>query len=426
MNLIDGQRMDSQKSQEILPHLEERLARTLESGRLSPSVVIGACDRLVHTLEEERYLRLMEQMGIGRALGTEYLRTAKQLFSREYLETRLRRELGEACLEARRYTPPGRPGGVTERRLPLGVLLHIAAGNADALPAFTVLEGLLTGNINLLKLPEAEGGASILLLEELLRAEPSLIPYVYVFDYSSKDVKSMARLIQAADAVVVWGGDAAVSALRRLVGPDTRLIEWGHKVSFAYVTARGWEEGQLDGLAAHLCATDQLLCSSCQGIYLDTDQPERLEDFCRRFLPVLERHAGAKQDSLGLRSQVSLQLYTEELEQPYKGSRLFRGRRCSLLAYPDSRLEPSLQFRNCWVRPLPRGRIVETLRPYKNHLQTVGLLCGPEEREALADRFWRTGVVRVTSGAEMSATYCGAAHDGEYALQRYTKLASLE
>lgn len=39
--------------------------------------------------------------------------------------------------------------------MPLGVLFHIAAGNAEALPAYSVAEGLLMGNVNLLKLPAA-------------------------------------------------------------------------------------------------------------------------------------------------------------------------------------------------------------------------------------------------------------------------------
>ena len=49
-----------------------------------------------------------------------------------------------------------RLAGVLAR--PLGVLLHIAAGNADGLPAFSVAEGLATGNINILKLPQADNG----------------------------------------------------------------------------------------------------------------------------------------------------------------------------------------------------------------------------------------------------------------------------
>ena len=35
------------------------------------------------------------------------------------------------------------------------------------------------------------------------------------------------ELAEAADGIVVWGGDEAVKAVRRLADPGTRLIEWG-------------------------------------------------------------------------------------------------------------------------------------------------------------------------------------------------------
>ena len=53
---------------------------------------------------------------------------------------------------------------IEEKKVPLGVIMHIGAGNALGLAAFSVMEGLLTGNINILKLPEYEGGISLKIL----------------------------------------------------------------------------------------------------------------------------------------------------------------------------------------------------------------------------------------------------------------------
>jgi hypothetical protein len=93
---------------------------------------------------------------------------------------------------------------VSEQILPLGVLLYIAAGNAAGLPVFIVIEELLTGNINILKLPQ--GGDPIFrkLLLELRAIQPALADYIYVFDDSSKDIEAMKRLVNVADAAVVW------------------------------------------------------------------------------------------------------------------------------------------------------------------------------------------------------------------------------
>ena len=52
----------------------------------------------------------------------------------------------------------------------------------------------------------------------------------------------------------------------------TKLIEWGHKTSFAYITEKGMREELLVGLAKHMLQTRQALCSSCQLIFLDAGE----------------------------------------------------------------------------------------------------------------------------------------------------------
>ncbi|MDR3278356.1 MAG: acyl-CoA reductase [Oscillospiraceae bacterium] len=428
MNLVNGRVLETADCEPILAELRARVLQTIEKGGLDAETVIGACHRLVTELDEAAYLQAMAELGVSAARGGGYIAQARELFCADALRARLRAELGENYGRASEYLPLSGRRRVREQILPLGVLLHIAAGNMDALPVFSVLEGLLTGNVNILKLPAAEGGVSIRLLSELIKIEPSLAEYIYVFDYSSRDIENLEKLISVSDAVAVWGGDEAVSALRRLVKPNTKLIEWGHKVSFAYVTPRGVTEAALSGLAEHIAETNQLLCSSCQGIFVDTDDMARVHDFCERLLPVLEARRRANGAiGIGISSQVTLEVYTAELEAvQIREKRVFRGDRCSLTATPDRALESAIGYCNAWVKPLPRAALLSALRPHKNHLQTVGLLCAQDERDALTELFFKAGAVRVSAGARMSGTHVGAARDGEYALRRYTKVVCAE
>lgn len=428
MNLVNGEILDTKACDAVLEELDDRILKTLAKGRLDPERVAAACDKLAVNLDEAMVLETMADLGIGETLGRSYLEEARRMFSGEYLHHRLETELGERYETPHRYSPLFQDYSVTEKLCPLGVLLHIAAGNADGLPAFSVLEGLLTGNINILKLPAAEGGVSVRLLLELIKAEPILAEYIYVFDYSSKDIDHIEQLIAAADAVVIWGGKEAVTALRRLVPPNVRLIEWGHKVSFGYVTEQGITEKGLEELAKNIVQTGQLLCSSLQGIFLDTDNMESIYDFCGRFLPILEQAVcqAPQRWGIGVQAQTALKLYNEELEGIYRHSRIFKGENCSLTVYPDKTPDTAIGFGNAWVRPLPHSELTAVLRPYKNYLQTVGLLCGGSEREQLAETLFQTGVVRICSGEHMSTTYCGAPHDGEYSLRRYMKVISME
>ena len=97
-------------------------------------------------------------------------------------------------------------------------------------------------------------------------------------------------------------------------------------------------------------------------------------------------------------------LMTEALEAVETGRRVLRGGGAGVTIAPDSRLELSALAGNCWVKPLPRRRIVHVLSPEKGRLQTAGLLCPPEERPALSALLARAGVVRVTWAGDMS---CG-------------------
>ena len=75
---------------------------------------------------------------------------------------------------------------------PMGTLLHITAGNMEGLPVFSIVEGLLTGNVNILKLPGNDGGLSMDIILRLIRLEPALADYIYVFDTSSGDLPAMS------------------------------------------------------------------------------------------------------------------------------------------------------------------------------------------------------------------------------------------
>ncbi|MFR2847742.1 MAG: acyl-CoA reductase [Hungatella hathewayi] len=52
----------------------------------------------------------------------------------------------------------------------------------------------------------------------------------------------------------------------------------------------------------------------------------------------------------------------------------------------------------------------------------MGLLCGEDEREALAYLLCRAGAVRICDGGSMSKLHTPGAHDGEYPLRRYRRI----
>ena len=218
----------------VLGCLEEETAQTLSGPPLETETVLNALDALVRELDSGALDDLIAQYAPPGA--REELTRVRPQISRAALEERLALELGGLA--------GPRPFGRSQVR-PLGVLLHIAPGNMPGLPVYTALEGLLTGNINLIKLPHGDKGLSLAAFQLLTEQEPRLAPYLYAFDLSSGQREELDALAALADGLVAWGGDGAIEAARTLAGPGCKLIEWGHRLSFAYVSGYEDREGEL-------------------------------------------------------------------------------------------------------------------------------------------------------------------------------------
>lgn len=417
MILAEGKIYEESMQNAIISSLKEKIPAVLSGPRLDPEKVYGAAERLYQRVLKGEFDAIAAPLLDMAHLSHETFLSYARSFSGAGLRQKVEWELGK---------DPFAPKIIDEHhqqiRSPLGVLLHIAAGNVDALPAYSVLEGLLTGNINLLKLPSGDKGLSLTLLQELIKEEPSLSPYVYVFDVPSFEVDTLKELAHYADAVVVWGGDAAVTGARALAEANCQIIVWGHKLSFAYVE-KTVAEDELRGLAEDICLSNQMLCSSCQGIYLDSEDAGETDEFARRFLRILEEtNTRMGPASIGMRAKSALAVYNEKLENRGK---LYQGKGVSLIAYPDAELTLSFLFRNLWLKNLPEERLIPNLKPYRGYLQSCALLGSSSFKERLRPLLIRSGLTRIL-GPHLSLGASLEAHDGAYPLTRYTRVVDIE
>lgn len=425
MILAHGKIYPSDAQDELLASLEHQINRTLEKGELKTETVIRAIDTLAGRIASGEFDPLIDSFAIDGAHG--YAAQAAQLLSRENIEYKLKCELGSL--------PPESPDGlhgIGTRFAPIGTVFHIAAGNADVLPAFSVAEGLLCGNVNILKLPQADRGLTIEILLRLIECEPELAEYIYVFDTPSSDIAAMEKMADMADAIAVWGGEEAVRAVRRLAPAGVKLIEWGHRLSFAYISDDYKSKpDELRALAEHIIKTGQLLCSSCQTVFLNTESMADVEEFCRIFLPYLtEARAKFPSADPGVTASLTLRKHLTRVENAMLGvetsERIFSDSGCSLTACEDSELVLSDLYGNLFVKRLPEAELTDTLRKHKGTLQTAGLLADAADRPRLTDKLIRCGVTRVTRVGNMSAYFSGEAHDGEYSLRRLMRIVNVE
>ena len=418
------------RQDEILSGLEAYVNRVRATKKLDREKVIRALDALGRRVAAGEFDGRIAALAAGEK-AERYRAMAVRCLSRAYVEDRARREL---CVAEEPADAPIR----VELR-PLGTLFHIAAGNMDGLPALSVAEGLVTGNFNILKLPRADDGLTAEILAALCDEEPDIGDFVAVFDTPSSDVDAMLKMASLSDGIVFWGGEAAERAVRAMAPPGVKLIEWGHRLGFAYVSG-DWHGGafreELEGLAEHVASTGQLLCSSAQVVYLDTASMEEAEAFAAYFLPLLEaassRHPPADMGEAAIRS---VRASVSRLETAVRraedggtdGERVrLEGRGCSVTVCRDCALELSPLYGSILVKRLPERHLLPVLRRSAGVLQTAGLIAGPQDRDRLTELLLRAGVNRVTRAGHMSDLFHGEAHDGEYPLRRYVRAVNIE
>lgn len=431
MILYKGELYETSEQDQLLDCLENDINQVRQNQKLSTDEVIDALSKMGEKISSGAFDHIIKELAIE---GIErYIDMLALMLDKQTLQYKVKVELGEDFFQEKTTNPPLGQTKVGIKPMPLGTIFHIAAGNMDGLPVFSVAEGLLTGNVNILKLPQADNGLSIQFFLKLIDIEPKLKDFIYVFDTPSSDYTAMIKMGSISDGIVTWGGDDSIAAVRKFAKPGTKLIEWGHKLGFAYISGYEDKEKELTGLAEHIFITKQLLCNSCQTIFLDTEKMDTVYDFCQIFLPYMEAAAkkyGAK--TIGSIAEITLRRYSDTINHILSDNKdeseetTYQGKGCSLIACQDSELELSFMFGNCLVKPLPKAQMVATLRQKKGYLQTAGLICEPQKRKELTELLARAGLVRIMRAGNMSESYCGEAHDGEYPLRRYTRIVNFE
>jgi hypothetical protein len=417
----------------------ERLASLCRTGHeapaepLDPELVIGACDQLAEAINS----------GTGpsgrlvAALAGPAITKAEAVLSRRELASflaadRLRRTLHTELGAQPSVMAPVAGQAAVESWHPLGLLAHVAPANVAIAGPVTLVEGLLSGNVNLVKTSSRQGQLTQRFAAELVAVEPRLAPYVMVLGFESSRRTWLEWMCGAADGVVVWGGEAAAAGVAELVPTGARLVVWGPKISFGYLTAAALDDREvLAALARDVCLMDQRACTSPQVVYVETARSDQLWRAAGRIAEVLSEVAAGydpPRPDRAEQAEITNTVLVARHEEHLGLTRVWAGPDGSwhVLAETDAALRASPLHRTVLVKPLPREAIKTTLRPMRHYLQTVGVaaadVADPNGSvSALVTTLIAAGADRVTPLGSMHDSYPGEPHDGEYALRRYSR-----
>ncbi|WP_448092713.1 aldehyde dehydrogenase family protein [Pseudomonas lini] len=416
MYLIDGQLRDDITLESALDLLQKQLPLLLAAPIDSDTVIESAA----------RFATQLQARSLDLPLDDDQYRGLIDFCQQSNLSTKLDRELGLQPRSLRRidYRQP-----CFESWHPLGLVVHITPGNAPMLAFCAVLESLLAGNINWLRPSSSDQGLTAQLLAALVRCDISgrLAEFVAVLPVNTSRI---AQLCAKADGVSAWGGETALKAIRQQIPAGCRWIDWGHKVSFAYLSPEAANPAALDALADEVCRLDQQACSSPQWVLVDSDDPAVVQALGDRLAEALNRRAPqwpALVPTDQEASEITTRTAMARLDQSFKNQtgRVWTGAGWRVIWEHHQKLAPSPLFRTVLLKPVPQHLLAESLLPWRTVLQSCALIASPAETPELVRTLINAGVTRIAPCGSIHDGYPGEPHDGVYALSRLSRRLSV-
>jgi hypothetical protein len=312
-----------------------------------------------------------------------------------------------------------------ERVEPLGTILHIVAGNIFIGPVESLLAGLLTRNVNLVKTPRAASTFLTAFVRSLEHVAPELGAAVALLEWPGGDAAIERSLMQGVDAVLVAGDSEAISTYQHLAGGTTRLLEYGPRVSVAVIVGKEFTESDADNLALDVGLWDQFACTSAQCVFVRDRAAaqivaQQLAASLARLASVLPEGEATLDERIDIarvrqRAQFASSVSDQRLWASSAGL-------WTVVFDPEPRFEPS-PLRRC-VRVMPYSSLDElaaALAPAASLLQTVGLHGVPALLEPLTHRLTELGARRFCNLGQMNQPAPDEPHDGTLELQQFVR-----
>ena len=431
-HLWQGEWLTDRDLEGRIGELPQTVERALRRG-LDLRTLLTALDRLAARLAPgETVYRKLRDAALEAAIPSPDIEAGiasiAGFISRPNLEEKLKREL--SAVEPLTPLRIDFRRSIFESWAPLGFLVHVMPANVFTVGALGLVEGLLAGNVNFVKTSSADTLLPQLFAEAIGECDPSntVHEFIIVARLSSKRDDLLRAVFAEADGVSAWGAEESVAAAKAMAPAGARFIEWGHKISFAYIAREKIaDDAVLEPLARDICLIEQQACSSPQVVYVETSDRAELLAFGQRLGAVIARISPTVPAAApSLQEQAELTAITEVvkldvcldnaavIEPDDKSWRIFVEYKSGLRASP--------LYRSVWIKPLPRERILPVLRPLRRYLQTVGLACDLSSLVELSGAFISAGATRTTQlGRMVGGSYMGEPHDGVYALQRFAR-----
>lgn len=318
------------------------------------------------------------------------------------------------------------------------LIAHITAGNLPVPTLMSMVLGLLTRSSQFVKCATGASLVPRLFAHSLHEAEPKLAACLELAEWRGGTAHLEDALFAEADCVTATGSDEALGAIRLRLPGRTRFLGYGHRVSFAYVSAP-----VLTGLflnrvvsraAADVTAWNQLGCLSPHVIYVEAGGETHPKHFATLLAaelsnreqseprgPVPEAvsvHISSRRGIYEVRAASNLDTHLWSSE----GSTAW-----TVVYEEDPRFQVSCLHRFIYVKPVTGlEQALQHADPLRDKVSTIGVAVPEHTMTEVASTLARWGATRVCPLGTMQEPPLGWRHDGRPVLADLVRWTDLE
>jgi hypothetical protein len=331
-----------------------------------------------------------------------------------------------------------RAGGGRTHAVGPALSFHVFSGNVPGVAVTSLIRTLLLKSPSLGKAASGEPVLAALFGRGLQEEDPDLGACVAVAYWAGGDPQLEAAALERAEAVVAYGGDAAVESLRERTPPRARFLGYGHRLSLALVAreATGGAAGERAAAeaAAAVATFDQQGCVSPHVIYVEDGGERTSAEWARCLARALEevsrrlpRGALSPGESSAIRQ---LRAEAEFAQIAGRGTEIHAsapGTDWTVVHDPDPAFRASCLNRVVRVCPVEDLAVLpDLLAPVAHHLQSVGYAAPGDRIRAVGRVLADLGASRIVPIERMPWPAPEWHHDGRAPLRELVRWCDLE
>ncbi|MCP3983384.1 MAG: hypothetical protein GY723_03290 [bacterium] len=307
----------------------------------------------------------------------------------------------------------------------------VLLGGALPMPSvLSLIAPLAVGSTVFARIGRHDPVTAVCIGEALERIDPELAACLALTAISHDQREAWEALLRA-ECVVATGSDETLSEIAGRIGPGTRFVGYGHRLSVAVIGAGSDPARVADALAIDVALWDQLGCLSPTAVWVmapDGTVPAALEtELVRAFTEITKRVPPGKTPP-----EAAAKLAQERDGAEFRGAsdgrvRLHTGDGWTLVIENSSRPRPAPLHRFLRVHPVPDLRSLrDSLAPLAPWLAAIGLAAQPEEQALLVEGLRTLAPSRIAPLGRMQAPPLGWHHDGQGVLSRLVRFTDIE